>query len=50
MKEKTNSKKGGKVKTFFKDLVTKLDKKMGEKAKSRKCGCGGDSKENSCCS
>jgi hypothetical protein len=51
MKENNENKKSGKVKTFFKGLVEKLDKKMEEKAKSKPCCYKPTDKENnSCCS
>ncbi len=50
MKDNTGNKKG-KVRTFFKGLFEKMDKKMEEKAKSKPCCCGPSDKEkNSCCS
>ena len=42
MEEKANNKKSGKVKTFFKGLVEKMDKKMQEKAKNSGCCCNND--------
>lgn len=52
MKNDKEVKKQGKVKSFFKGLVDKLDKKMEEKSKSTSCCCGGSksSKDSSCCS
>ena len=50
MKDNTGNKKS-KVKTFFKGMLEKMDKKMKEKAKSKPCCCGPSDKEkNSCCS
>ncbi len=51
MKENSGNKRKGKVKTFFRGLFEKLDKKMEEKAKSTSCCCKPSNKEkNSCCS
>lgn len=39
------------IKSFFKNLIEKIDKKMEEKAKSKKC-CGGSKEQDnqdSCC-
>ena len=39
------------IKSFFKSLIEKIDKKMEEKAKSNKC-CGGSKEQDnpdSCC-
>ncbi len=50
MEEKANNKKSGKVKTFFKGLVEKMDKKMQEKAKKSACCCNNKKTgDKSCC-
>jgi len=49
MEEKTDSKKGCKIKDFFKGLVEKMDKKMQEKAKDGGCCCKKDKEDKSCC-
>lgn len=51
MKKNNEIKKPGKVKSFLKGLVEKLDKKMEEKSKGSSCCCGSkSSKDSSCCS
>ncbi len=51
MKENAETGKNAKLKTFFKGLVEKLDKKMKEKVGSGSCCCRPSDKEKkSCCS
>ncbi|MFH1397266.1 MAG: hypothetical protein ABIH27_01775 [Candidatus Omnitrophota bacterium] len=51
MEENANNKKSCKVKTFFKGLVEKMDKKMQEKAKNGGSCCNnGKTGDKPCCS
>ena len=51
MKETSGNKKKGNIKSFFKGLLERLDKKMEENVKSTSSCCKPSGKDNnSCCS
>jgi len=51
MEEKTGNNNEIKKKSFFANILEKLDRKMKEKADSKNCCCKAGNKENnSCCS
>ncbi len=49
MENEKECRPSGKIKSFFKGIFAKLDKKIEEKSKSQKCCCKSDSKSDSCC-